>query len=133
MLSTCIPSVNSSHVAETLSCSWLTEGNLNTAKLRGLCPGSPLQGRSFRVKNFDTSVHEFLECSPRDVCKIIMHWYPDIYRNRIKQKLETPRIDQTLWSKHIFTRIFHSMLIIKPALFQVIWDRLWLEISFYWQ
>lgn len=60
MLSMCIPSVNSSCVNEIVV--FMTHwGKL---KYSEDCAQGPLYGED-PLKNFDSLVHEFLECSPR--------------------------------------------------------------------
>ena len=117
---------------DTLLSSWPTEGNANNAKLEALSLRITLQVRQFKTKTLMFQYMDFWHVIQVIYVEMI-HRCLNVYRNRMKQVLKTHRFNQTLWSIQIFTSIIHYMLIIKPALLQVLSEKPWLEASFYWQ
>ena len=112
--------------------SWPTEGNANSAKLGALSLRVTLQVRSFKTKTLILQYMDFWHVIQVTYVEMI-HWYLNVYRNRMKQVLKTLRFNQTLWSNQIFISIIHYVIVIKPALLQVLSEKPWLEASFDWQ
>lgn len=102
--------------------------NLEACALGSLYGEDPLEQRLSILQYMD-----FWHAVQGMYVEIIIYQCLNDYRNRIKQNLKTVRINQTLWFNRTFRSIVYYMLVIKPAVFQVKWERPWLETSFYWQ